>query len=84
MGLVSGLLTLPLAPVRGVVWVAGLLCEEAEREFRDPARLRAELAEIERAREAGEIGQDEAERREDELVGLLWQGGGLPGGGLEV
>lgn len=83
MGLISGLLTLPLAPVRGVLWVAELVYEEAQREVQDPSRLRAELAEVERARAAEEITQDEADRREDELMEALWQGR-TPGGGLEV
>ena len=37
MGLLTGLLTLPLAPVRGTVWIAERLLEEAERELSDPA-----------------------------------------------
>ena len=32
MGLFTGLLTLPLAPVRGTVWIAEQLAAEAERE----------------------------------------------------
>ena len=32
MGLITGLLTLPLAPVRGTIWVAEQLAAEAERE----------------------------------------------------
>ena len=41
MGLVSGLLTLPLAPVRGVVLIAEVLAEEAERELDRAAIARA-------------------------------------------
>ena len=33
MGLFTGLLTLPLAPVRGTVWIAEQLAAEAERRF---------------------------------------------------
>ena len=40
MGLITGLLTLPLAPVRGVAWVAEQVAEEAEREGNDGTRAR--------------------------------------------
>ncbi|WP_042364563.1 gas vesicle protein GvpG [Streptacidiphilus neutrinimicus] len=83
MGLVSGLLTLPLAPVRGVVWVAERLYDQALRELTDPERVRAELDEVDRARAEGEISQEEADQREQELLQLLWQGRET-GGGLEV
>ena len=55
MGLITGLLTLPLAPVRGTVWLAERILEQAESEFYDERAIRAQLLEIEAAREAGEI-----------------------------
>ena len=39
MGLLSGLLTLPVAPVRGVVWVAERMLDEANTELSDPATI---------------------------------------------
>lgn len=71
MGLISGLLTLPLAPVRGTVWLAERIQEQAEGELYDEGVIRAQLMEIEEAREAGEIGEEEATRAEDELVERL-------------
>jgi chorismate mutase len=71
MGLITGLLTLPLAPVRGVMWVAEQIRQEAEREYRDPARIQAALLELEQLREAGEIDPEEADRLEDQLVRRL-------------
>ena len=53
MGLITGLVTLPLAPVRGVAWIAEKLAEEAERELYDEARITRELAELEMAVERG-------------------------------
>ena len=47
MGLISGLLTLPLAPVRGTAWVAERLLEQAEAEFYDERAIRAQLLDIE-------------------------------------
>src|SRR5439155_21924405 len=44
MGLFTGLLTLPLAPVRGTVWIAEQLAAEAERELRDERSVRRRLA----------------------------------------
>jgi hypothetical protein len=71
MGLISGLLTWPLAPVRGVAWVAEQVKEEAERQWSDPATIQAALTDIEALREAGEIDEAEADAREEELVQRL-------------
>ena len=71
MGLISGLLTLPLAPVRGTVWLAERIQEQAEQEFYDERRIQAQLMEIDAAREAGEIDAEEAARAEDVLLERL-------------
>lgn len=83
MGLFTGLVTLPLAPVRGVVWIAERIQEEALRQTEDPTALRRRLAEVDRAREAGEISPEEAAREEEQLVRRLLAAG-PPLGGLEV
>ena len=62
MGLITGLLTLPLAPLRGVVAVAEAVRNQAEEEFYDPVRIREQLAGVQRQREAGELTDDEATR----------------------
>ena len=69
MGLIVGLLTLPLAPVRGVAWLGEQLSLEAER-VRDEA-LRRELEGLRDAFERGELDEAEFERREDELLEAL-------------
>jgi hypothetical protein len=74
MGLITGLLTLPLAPMRGTVWVAERILEQAESEFYDERVIRAQLLEIEAALEAGEIGEDEAAQAEDILLERLIAG----------
>jgi gas vesicle protein GvpG len=71
MGLITGLLTLPLAPVRGTIWLAERLQEQAENELYDENAIRAQLMEIEAAREAGEIDEEEATLAEDALVERL-------------
>jgi hypothetical protein len=71
MGLITGLLTLPLAPVRGTAWIAARLLEQAERELYDERAIRAQLMEIQSAREEGALAEDEATRAEDELLRRL-------------
>ncbi len=71
MGLVGGLLTLPLAPVRGLAWVFEQVVDEAEAQLHDPVRIRAELAEAEAALERGEIDEPTYEAMERELLDRL-------------
>ena len=81
MGLITGLLTLPLAPVRGTVWIAEKLLEEAERELNDPAAIERQLADAEAAHKRGELTEDELANLEDELLRrLTGQQGGWHGG----
>jgi cytochrome c-type biogenesis protein CcmI len=71
MGLITGLLTWPLAPVRGVAWIAEQVRQEAERQWTDPAELREALADVQARREAGLIDDAEADRLEEELIERL-------------
>src|SRR5207253_10539457 len=71
MGLFTGLLTLPLAPVRGTVWVAEQLAAEAERELQAERSPRQRLKEAERQFELGAITVEEYEAIEDELLAQL-------------
>jgi hypothetical protein len=68
VGLLSGLLTLPLAPVRGTVWVAEQIAAQAARELGDETALRRRLAEAEREFELGALTVEEYEAIEDELL----------------
>ncbi|MFH8798910.1 gas vesicle protein GvpG [Streptomyces sp. NPDC017936] len=68
MGLISEVLLLPFAPVRGSGWVIGQVLREAERIYYDPSTIRAELSRLEEQLEAGEITEEEFDRREDELL----------------
>jgi hypothetical protein len=68
VGLITGLLTLPLAPVRGTVWVAEKLMEQAEAEMYDESAIFAALEELEAARDAGEISDEELAEAEDDLM----------------
>lgn len=74
MGLITGLLTLPLAPVRGVAWVTEKVAEQAELELYDENRIMRELAELETAHERGEIGQEQLDASVDVLLERLQLG----------
>jgi hypothetical protein len=74
MGLLTGLLTLPLAPVRGVVWVADVLAQEAERELAAQQSPERALAELEAARATGEISEEEFQLRQADLIELVLEG----------
>ena len=71
MGLLTGLLTLPLAPVRGTMWVAEQLAAAAERELDDESRVRRLLVEAEIDFEAGRLTEEEYELIEAELLDRL-------------
>ena len=71
MGLLTGLLGLPLAPLRGTVAVAEQIRRQAEKEFYDPARIRAQLEDVDRRRAEGSLSEEEAAAWEDELVQRL-------------
>jgi hypothetical protein len=81
MGLFTGLLLLPLAPIRGTVWIAEKLAEEAAREMDEGRAVRRQLAETELAYERGELTVEELERVEDELLERLRLAGELDGSG---
>jgi hypothetical protein len=71
MGLISGLLTLPLAPVRGTVWLAERIEEQANAELYDDTAIRTGLLELAAAREAGTMDEQEIAAAEDALIERL-------------
>jgi len=71
VGLISGLLTLPLAPVRGVAWVTDQVAQEADRQLYDEDHILHELAALDMAVEEGEMTEEERAREEDDLLERL-------------
>lgn len=71
MNVFSMILGLPLAPVRGVLAVGRVLQQEAEEQLYDPSRVRREIEEIESARAAGDLSAEDAERKEEEVLGRV-------------
>ena len=74
MGLLSAVLTLPLAPVRGFARLAEQIEAEARRQFSDPATIREQLADLDRAHDEGLIADAERDERADALVARLLAG----------
>jgi len=87
MGLITGLLKLPLAPVRGTVWLAERIQEQAEDELYDESAIRQGLIDLDAARQAGTLGEEEIAAAEDALIERLMAMRGLAGkesdGGIE-
>ncbi|HET6625146.1 MAG TPA: gas vesicle protein GvpG [Nocardioidaceae bacterium] len=78
MGLLNGLLGLPLAPLRGTLAAAEQIRKQAEAEFYDPATIRLQLEEVDRQRAQGLLTEEEATLWEDELVERLMVGRSRP------
>ncbi|MEV4430386.1 gas vesicle protein GvpG [Streptomyces sp. NPDC053792] len=71
MGLLTGLLTSPLAPMRMVAWVAQRVVDKANAEYYDPAPVYAALADLERRLALGELDQSTFDDQEDALLDRL-------------
>ena len=71
MGFFTGLVTLPLAPVRGAAWVANQVAEEADRKLYDESQIRSEMMQLELDYDDGKIGDEEREAMEDALLERL-------------
>jgi hypothetical protein len=71
VGILTGLLLLPLAPVRGTIWIAEQLAAQAERELDEEAAVRRLLLEAEAALERGELSEADYDAVEDELLDRL-------------
>ena len=71
MGLISEILLLPAAPVRGTGWVLRQVVAEAEQEYYDPSVVQRELARLARQLDEGLIDEEEFDLREDALLDRL-------------
>jgi hypothetical protein len=71
MGLISSVLSLPLAPIRGVVWIAERIQDRAEEEAFGEGAIRRKLEELEMAHDLDEITDEEYEQIQDELLEQL-------------
>jgi len=73
VGLLAKLVTAPVAPVRGVLWLTQQIAEAAERELYDESAIRRRLDELQEVHEAGEIDDREFADAEEALLARLTQ-----------
>lgn len=74
MGLLRGLLGLPLAPVRGTIAVGEQVLRQAEEAYYDPATIKRQLETVAALREEGALSEAEAAWWEEELLERLMEG----------
>jgi hypothetical protein len=68
MGLIKELVLLPVAPLRGTIWVAEKVAEQVEeQEYSDAAGVQ-KLEEIAEARERGDLDEEEARKLEEQVL----------------
>ncbi|MEV2221397.1 gas vesicle protein GvpG [Nocardia vinacea] len=68
MGLVSAILSLPLAPVRGVIWLGELIQDQVEQQLQSPAAVRRDLEEIDEAAAAGRLSEEEQKQAQQAVL----------------
>jgi hypothetical protein len=71
VGLFTALITLPLAPVRGTVWVAEQVAAEADRQLYDESRIRSQLLQVEMEYDEGRLSEEERAHLEEDLFERL-------------
>lgn len=65
MNLLTFLFRLPWFPVQGFVKLASVIHDEAEREMANPVTIRRELEHAERARESGQMSDEQMAEYQD-------------------
>ena len=71
MGLLK-LLTFPVSgPLAGGQWVLQTLLDQAQSQYYDEAAIRRQMADLESAYQAGQMSDEEFERREEALLERL-------------
>jgi hypothetical protein len=68
MGLLSSIFSLPLAPVRGVIWLGEVIQDQVEQQLHDPATIRRELEEIDEAAAAGRLSEEERKQAQQAVL----------------
>lgn len=72
MGFLIDLLTLPvMGPIKGVIWVAEKVAEQAEKELYDEEAVRGQLMELELRYDLGDLSEEEYLEAEEALLERL-------------
>jgi hypothetical protein len=74
VGLITNVLLLPLAPVRGVTWIAQVLYDEANRELEASQSPTRALEDLAAAVANGEISPEDAAAVEDAIIERMLTG----------
>jgi hypothetical protein len=74
MGLIANVLLLPLVPVRGVLWIAEVIADEADRRIAEQESPARQLEQLAAAVATGEISPEEAEAMEAEIIDRMLAG----------
>lgn len=77
MGLLWSIVSLPWAPVRGVIWVSEVIQEQVEQQLRNPASVRRELEQIEEDAAAGRITEEERARAQQAVLDRMMRPPGM-------
>ncbi|MEU1999093.1 gas vesicle protein GvpG [Nocardia gamkensis] len=67
-GVVTSILSLPVAPVRGVIWLGELIQDQVDQKMHDPALMRRELEEIDAAAAAGQLSEEERKQAQQAVL----------------
>jgi Gas vesicle protein G len=68
VGLITSLVTWPLAPVRGVMALGELIQRRVNEEIHSPARTRRLLEDLEDARSRGEITPEQERQAQEQIL----------------
>jgi Gas vesicle protein G len=68
MGLIKELVLLPVAPVRGTLWVAERISDQVEQERYSSGAAVQQLDHLEEAKERGELDEQEAAERQEQVI----------------
>jgi len=72
MGFLINLLTFPVTgPIKGVIWIAEKVAEEADKKLYDEDAVRGQLMELELRLDLGEISEEEYLEAEEVLLDRL-------------
>jgi LPS O-antigen subunit length determinant protein (WzzB/FepE family) len=71
MGIFKELVLLPLAPLRGTVWVADQLAQEADRRLYDEDEIRRQFVEVEIEHQRGNVTDEQRAAVEEDLLDRL-------------
>jgi Gas vesicle protein G len=80
MGLLSMILGLPLAPVRGVIKLSEVIQRQVDEELHSPVNVRRELEEIQRRRESGELTEEEEAEAQQQVIDRISRQRGMKEG----